>query len=277
MVSSDSGGAIVPFASPTEVVDYIRSEDVAHVDVRFCDVPGIMQHFSVPARSFDADLIEGGLAFDGSSIRGFQSIHESDMLLLPDLSTAQLDPFRAAKTPNVNCFVHDPFTREDYSRDPRNVARKAQDYVKSTGIAATAYFGAEAEFYMFDSVQFDSTVNSAFYEVNWIAGWWNTGAPTNPDGTPNRGYKVRHKGGYFPVARMTITSIYATRCAPPAERRLSPTPTALASFDIVERFFYWPLSRAVLLRRDRPDACNLAASTRIWPTRSSRCSPYSPS
>jgi glutamine synthetase len=119
----------VSFASPTELVDYIREEDVAYVDVRFCDVPGVMQHFSVPAQSFDADLINGGLAFDGSSIRGFQSIHESDMLLLPDIGTAQLDPFRAAKTLNVNCFVHDPFTREPYSRDPRNVARKAQDYV----------------------------------------------------------------------------------------------------------------------------------------------------
>ena len=103
-----------------------------------------------------------------------------------------------AKTLNVNCFVHDPFTREAYSRDPRNVARKAQDYLESTGIADTAYFGAEAEFYIFDSVQFDSTVNSAFYEVDSIAGWWNTGAPTNADGTPNRGYKVRHKGSSFP-------------------------------------------------------------------------------
>jgi Glutamine synthetase, beta-Grasp domain len=131
MVSSDSGGVIVPFASPTEVVDYIGQEDVAYVDVRFCDVPGVMQHFSVPARSFDADLIEGGLAFDGSSVRGFQSIHESDMLLLPDLGTAQLDPFRVAKTLNVNCFVHDHFTREAYSRDPRDVARKAQTTLRA--------------------------------------------------------------------------------------------------------------------------------------------------
>jgi Glutamine synthetase, beta-Grasp domain len=276
MVSSDSGGAIVPFASPTEVVDYIRSEDVAHVDVRFCDVPGIMQHFSVPVRSFDADLIEGGLAFDGSSIRGFQSIHESDMLL-PDLSTAQLDPFRAAKTPNVNCFVHDPFTREDYSRDPRNVARKAQDSSKAPASLPPHTSVLKPSFTSSTACSSDSTVNSAFYEVNWIAGWWNTGAPTNPDGTPNRGYKVRHKGGYFPVARMTITSIYATRCAPPAERRLSPTPTALASLTSSSASSTGHCRGLCCSRRDRPGACNLAASTRIWPTRSSRCSPCSPS
>jgi glutamine synthetase len=189
----------VSFTSATDLVDFIRNEEVEYVDLRFCDVPGVMQHFSAPARSFDADLIVDGLAFDGSSIRGFQSIHESDMLLLPDVSTAKVDPFRTAKTLNVNCFVHDPFTREAYSRDPRNVARKAENYIKNTGIADTAYFGAEAEFYIFDSIRFDSDVNSAFYEVDSIAGWWNTGAETNPDGTANRGYKVRHKGGYFPV------------------------------------------------------------------------------
>jgi glutamine synthetase len=190
----------VPFASSSDLVDYIRSEDVAYVDVRFCDVPGVMQHFSVPASSFDADFVEQGVAFDGSSIRGFQSIHESDMLLQPDISTAQLDPFRAAKTLNVNCFVYDPFTRQAYSRDPRNVARKAEEFITSSGIADTAYFGPEAEFYIFDSVRFDSTINGAFYEVDSVSGWWNTGAPTDADGSPNRGYKVRPKGGYFPVA-----------------------------------------------------------------------------
>ena len=140
------------------------------------------------------------MAFDGSSIRGFQSIHESDMLLLPDPDTAQIDPFRAAKTLNLNFFVHDPFTLEPYSRDPRNVARKAENYLASTGIADTAYFGAEAEFYIFDSVAFDSRTNGSFYEVDAISGWWNTGTPTELDGSPNRGYKVRPKGGYFPVA-----------------------------------------------------------------------------
>ncbi len=145
-------------------------------------------------------MFDEGLAFDGSSIRGFQSIHESDMMLLPDADTAKIDPFRAAKTLNMNFFVHDPFTFEPYSRDPRNVARKAENYLKSTGIADTAFFGAEAEFYIFDSVAFDSKANGAFYEVDAISGWWNTGVATEADGTANRGYKVRHKGGYFPVA-----------------------------------------------------------------------------
>ncbi|MCE5287907.1 MAG: type I glutamate--ammonia ligase [Nocardiaceae bacterium] len=188
------------FTTAEEVAKFIKDEGVEYVDIRFCDLPGVQQHFSIPASTFTPELAEEGLAFDGSSVRGFQAINESDMLLLPDVSTAQLDPFRAAKTLNINCFVHDPFTREAYSRDPRNVAKKAQEYLKSTGIADTAYFGPEAEFYIFDSVRFDSGPNGAFYEVDSISGWWNTGNEFNADGSPNRGYKVRFKGGYFPVA-----------------------------------------------------------------------------
>ncbi|MEB3069126.1 type I glutamate--ammonia ligase [[Mycobacterium] vasticus] len=183
-----------------EILKLVSDEKIEYVDVRFCDLPGVMQHFSIPAEAFDASVFTDGLAFDGSSIRGFQSIHESDMLLLPDASTARIDPFRSAKTLNVNFFVHDPFTREPYSRDPRNIARKAENYLSSTGIADTAYFGAEAEFYIFDSVAFDSQMNGSFYEVDSVSGWWNTGRATEADGSPNRGYKVRPKGGYFPVA-----------------------------------------------------------------------------
>jgi len=186
--------------TPDDVFKLAKDEEVQYVDVRFCDLPGVMQHFTIPASGLDEDLFESGVAFDGSSIRGFQAIHESDMLLLPDPNTAQIDPFREAKTLNINFFVHDPFTLEPYSRDPRNIARKAESYLASTGIADTAYFGAEAEFYIFDSVSFDSRTNGAFYEVDAISGWWNTGEPTESDGTPNRGYKVRPKGGYFPVA-----------------------------------------------------------------------------
>lgn len=182
------------------VQEFINAEEVEYVDIRFCDVPGVQQHFSVPASMFGEDLVENGIAFDGSSVRGFQAIHESDMLLLPDLRTAQLDSFRAAKTLNINCFVHDPHTRAAYSRDPRNVARKAEEYLRSTAIADTAYFGPEAEFYIFDSVRYDTTMNGAFYEVDSASADWNTGAKYNPDGSPNRGYKVRPKGGYFPVA-----------------------------------------------------------------------------
>jgi len=183
-----------------DIIKLIKDEEVEYVDIRFCDLPGIVQHFSIPASVFDESVFEDGLAFDGSSVRGFQSIHESDMMLLPDPETARIDPFRAAKTLNLNFFVHDPFTREAYSRDPRNVARKAENYLTSTGIADTAYFGAEAEFYIFDSVSFDSKMNGTFYEIDSEAGWWNTGEPFESDGSPNLGYKVRPKGGYFPVA-----------------------------------------------------------------------------
>src|ERR1700756_5444472 len=186
--------------TPADVFKLAKDEEVQYVDVRFCDLPGVMQHFTIPASGLDEGLFESGVAFDGSSIRGFQSIHESDMLLLPDAETAKIDPFRRAKTLNMNFFVHDPFTLEPYSRDPRNVARKAENYLKSTGIADTAFFGAEAEFYIFDSVAFDSKANGAFYEVDAISGWWNTGEATEADGSANRGYKVRHKGGYFRVA-----------------------------------------------------------------------------
>ena len=188
------------FSTAQEVIKFIADEGIEYVDIRFTDLPGAQQHFSIAAKAFTADTLEDGLAFDGSSVRGFQSIHESDMILLPDYATAQVDPFRNAKTLNIDFFVHDPFTREAYSRDPRNVARKAEEYLASTGIADTAYFGAEAEFYIFDSVRFDSQANGAFYEVDSSSGWWNTGAETEADGSPNLGYKVRPKGGYFPVA-----------------------------------------------------------------------------
>ncbi|MCS3782311.1 type I glutamate--ammonia ligase [Tsukamurella ocularis] len=188
------------FTTKEELLDYLKKEDVEYVDIRFCDLPGTMQHFSIPASAFDESVFEDGLAFDGSSIRGFQSIDESDMMLLPDVTTARIDPFRAAKTLNISFFVHDPFTREAYSRDPRNIARKAEEYLRSTGIADTCFFGAEAEFYIFDSVSFDSTINGSFYEVDSISGSWNTGRAVEEDGSPNLGYKVKTKGGYFPVA-----------------------------------------------------------------------------
>ncbi|MDO5504573.1 MAG: type I glutamate--ammonia ligase, partial [Actinomycetia bacterium] len=188
------------FSSPSEVVEYVKSEGVEFIDVRFTDLPGVEQHFSITADQFDEDILDEGFAFDGSSIRGFQSINESDMLLLPDLATARIDPFRIRKTLNIVCSVHDPFTREAYSRDPRNVARKAEEYLTSTGIADTCFFGPEAEFYIFDSVSYGTDVNQGFYELDSIEGWWNRGNKTNADGSPNLGYKTRMKGGYFPVA-----------------------------------------------------------------------------
>ena len=188
------------FATISDVVEYIKEEGIRFLDVRFTDVPGTEHHFTIPAEEFDEDAAEQGLAFDGSSVRGFTSIDESDMTLLPDPATATLDPFRIEKTLNMKFFVHDPLTLEPYARDPRNVARKAEEYLASTGIADTCNFGAEAEFYLFDSVRYATETNTGFYEVDSNEGWWNRGKATNLDGTPNLGSKVRVKGGYFPTA-----------------------------------------------------------------------------
>jgi len=184
------------FSKPEEVLAFIKSEDVKFVDVRFCDLPGVMQHFTVPVESFDEAVFTDGLAFDGSSIRGFQAIHESDMLLLPDVATAFVDPFRIEKTLALNFFIHDPFTREAYSRDPRNVAKKAETYLASSGVADTAYFGAEAEFYVFDSIRHTTGPNEAYYHIDSVEGWWNSGREEEGG---NRGFKTAYKGGYFPV------------------------------------------------------------------------------
>ncbi|MEU4197616.1 type I glutamate--ammonia ligase [Kribbella sp. NPDC026611] len=185
------------FSSAEELLAYVKDEGIEIIDVRFCDLPGIMQHFTVPVSSFGPEVFEEGLMFDGSSVRGFQQIHESDMKLLPDPTSAFIDEYRGTKTLAINFFVHDPLTGEAYSRDPRNIARKAQEYLKSTGIADTAFFAPEAEFYVFDDVRFETKSNSAHYSIDSVAGAWNTGRVE--DGG-NRGYKVRYKGGYFPVA-----------------------------------------------------------------------------
>ena len=184
------------FANSDEVLRYLRDEDVKFVDVRFCDLPGTMQHFTAPAQSFDAEVFAEGLSFDGSSVRGFQEIHESDMALLPDPSTAVVDPFRRDKTLSMHFFVHDPLTGEAYSRDPRNVAKKAQTYLRGSGIADTAFFAPEAEFYVFDDVRFETKENAGYYHIDSIAGAWNTG---REETAGNRGYKARFKGGYFAV------------------------------------------------------------------------------
>ena len=188
------------FNTTEDVIKYIKDEGIEFLDVRFTDVPGQEQHFSIQASEFTEDVAEEGLAFDGSSIVGFTSIDESDMNLLPDVTTAMVDPFRKAKTLNMKFFVHDPFTREPFSRDPRNVARKAEEYLAATGIADTCFFGAEAEFYLFDSISYSTDVNAAFYEIGSDRGWWSRGDATNLDGSPNLGYKTRLKGGYFPTA-----------------------------------------------------------------------------
>jgi glutamine synthetase len=184
--------------TPAEVLRLVESEGIEVVDFRFCDLPGLMQHFSAPAHELTEAGFEDGYGFDGSSIRGFQEIQESDMLLIPDPNTAVVDPFRQHKTLNINCFVRDPVTGESYSRDPRYVAQKAQDYLVSTGVADTAYFGPEAEFYIFNDVRFDQNQHSGFYSIDSIEGIWNSGK----DERPNLGFKPRYKEGYFPVPPM---------------------------------------------------------------------------
>jgi glutamine synthetase len=188
--------------TPSDVLALVKDQGIEVVDFRFCDLPGLMQHFSVPAHELTEDGFEEGYGFDGSSIRGFQEIQESDMLLFPDASTAVVDPFREHPTLNVNCFVRDPLTGEPYTRDPRFIVQKAASYLQSTGIADTAYFGPEAEFYIFDSVRFDQNQHSGYYFVDSVEGVWNSGREAELDGSPNLAYKPRYKEGYFPVPPM---------------------------------------------------------------------------
>jgi glutamine synthetase len=188
------------FKNSTEIFAYIKKNDVKLIDVRFIDLPGIQHHFNVPVESFDEAVFTDGLMFDGSSIRGFQSIHESDMKLLPVPSSAFLDPYRKEKTLVILFSVHNPSDDSPYSRDPRGVVAKAVEFMRSTGIADTAFFAPEAEFYVFDRIKFLTGMNQAFHHIESYEGAWNTGIEEDADGTPNRGYRTRIKGGYFPVS-----------------------------------------------------------------------------
>jgi glutamine synthetase len=188
------------FKNSTEIFAYIKKNDVKLIDVRFIDLPGIQHHFNVPVESFDEAVFNDGLMFDGSSIRGFQSIHESDMKLLPVPSSAFLDPYRKEKTLVILFSVHNPSDDSPYSRDPRGVVAKAVEFMRSTGIADTAFFAPEAEFYVFDRIRFLTGMNQAFHHIESYEGAWNTGIEEDADGTPNRGYRTRIKGGYFPVS-----------------------------------------------------------------------------
>jgi glutamine synthetase len=181
---------------PKEVVEFAKEQGALSVDFKFMDFIGTWQHFSIPISAFEADIFEEGLGFDGSSIRGWKSIHESDMILLPDPETAVIDPFMTTPTLSLICNVFDPITREPYERDPRNIAAKAEAYLKSTGLADVAYFGPEAEFFIFDDVRYDQGSNHSFYFVDSSEGIWNSGREEEP----NLGHKVRHKEGYFPVS-----------------------------------------------------------------------------
>ena len=181
--------------TPQEVINLAKERKVRYVDLRFNDFPGSWQHFSIPLAGLTEESFEEGFPFDGSSIRGWQGIHESDMLVVPDPSTAFIDPFMAHPTLVLSCDVKDPITHQPYDRDPRNIARRAEAYVASTGIGDTVYFGPEAEFFIFDDVRFDQSTNFGFYHLDSIEGAWNSGREEGP----NLGHKPRSKGGYFPV------------------------------------------------------------------------------
>src|SRR5215468_3533631 len=183
--------------TPADVVRMAREKGVRMVDLKFTDVPGTWQHFSIPMRALDEALFADGIGFDGSSIRGFQEINESDMLLVPDPGTAILDPFTAEPTLSLVCDVAQPGARRDpYTRDPRFIARKAEEFLTKSGIADTAYFGPEAEFFVFDDVKFRSSQNEQWAVVDSDEAHWNSGR----NGTANLAHRNRPKEGYFPVA-----------------------------------------------------------------------------
>jgi glutamine synthetase len=184
--------------TPKEVIEFAKNKGAKILDLRFMDFPGLWQHLSVPISELTEGLFTDGHGFDGSSIRGWQAINASDMLIIPDPNTAQIDPFLKSSTLVMVCDVVDPITRENYSRDPRNIAKKAETYLRASGVADVAYFGPEAEFFVFDDIRFDSTENSCFYFVDSAEGQWNTGRVEGP----NLGYKPRYKEGYFPVPPM---------------------------------------------------------------------------
>jgi glutamine synthetase len=179
-----------------EAVELGQKHKAAFVDLKFIDFPGIWQHTTIPANRLNEALFEDGIGFDGSSIRGWQPINASDMLIVPDAETARMDPFCAHPTLSLICSVFDPITKQPYSRDPRHIAKKAEAYLRQTGIADTAFMGPEAEFFVFDDVRFDnSQPNAGYYYVDSVEGAWNSGR----EEYPNLGYKVRNKEGYFPV------------------------------------------------------------------------------
>jgi glutamine synthetase len=187
---------------PKEVLEYAKKNGVQMVDFKFCDLPGTWQHFTTPVSELEEAIFEEGLGFDGSSIRGWKAINESDMLVVPDPTTAVIEPFSQAKTLSLICDIVDPITRESYVRDPRGIAKRASNFLKSTGIGDTVNFGPEPEFFIFDSVRFDQAQNHGFYEVDSVEGFWNSGE----DGMQNLGHKPRYKEGYFPVAPADTTS-----------------------------------------------------------------------
>ncbi len=188
--------------TPKELVKFIKDQNILFVDVKFSDSFGQWQHITVPAHSFSEDTFRDGIPFDGSSIRGWQGIYESDMLLIPEVETAFVDPFFPQPTVSISCYVVDPITKEPYLKDPRSIAKKAVEFLKASKVADTAYFGPEAEFFIFDNVRFGSGANHSFYEVDSVEAAWNT----DSDEEPNQGHKIGYKKGYFPTSPIDQTN-----------------------------------------------------------------------
>ncbi len=194
--------------TPKDVLKFAKDHKCEAVDLKFLDFLGTWQHFSVTMTELSEDLFEEGSGFDGSSIRGWQPINASDMLVIPDPTTAVIDPFMAIPTLSLICNITDPITKESYTRDPRNIARKAEAFLKSTGVGDVAYFGPEPEFFIFDEVRYEQNQHTGFYLIDSAEGQWNTGRATDPVNDrhgrlvegKNLGYKPRYKEGYFPVA-----------------------------------------------------------------------------
>jgi len=179
----------------SDVFDFCKEHNVKFVDIKFMDFPGLWQHFTIPISEFSEDIFENGLGFDGSSIRGWRSINQSDLLVIPDFTTAMLDPFNILPTLSLIGNIYDPITHQPYNRDPRNIASKAEKYLVQAGVGDTAYFGPEGEFFIFDDIRYGQGLNEGYYFIDSVEGVWNTGREENP----NLGYKPRMKEGYFPV------------------------------------------------------------------------------
>src|SRR5690349_9193157 len=194
--TSTPGSKSATSASPADVVRKAKEAGVQVGDLRFTDLPGTWLHFSIPLKELTEDVFKDGFGFDGSSCRGCQAIKESDMLLFPDPATTFVDPCLEVPTLSLTCDIADPVTGERYSRDPRYVAQKAEQHLVKSGIATTAYYGPEAEFYIFNSVRFDQNAHEGYYYIDSDEGIWNSGAN---GGGPNPGHRPRHKEGYFPV------------------------------------------------------------------------------
>ena len=203
------------FKDSSEVIKYIKDNDIKFLDIRFCDLPGVQQHFNIPASTVDEDFFTVGQMFDGSSIRGFANINESDMQLIPDVTTAFVDPFRTEKTLVMLFDIYNPRNGEIYHRDPRQVAKKAEKYLASTGIADTAFFAPEAEFFIFDEIRYDVKPQHTFYSIDSSEAAWNSGRKEEGG---NLGNKTPYKGGYFPVTPVDQHATCVTTSASSSKR-----------------------------------------------------------